>query len=319
MILNLDGKGWQLVPSVACGNADCDLPIDARGEYAARQWLRRLKTDSARLAALRHIMAAEFSGAGLNRMTDDQVIDRAVYLLDHGIWHLHPADASISTGVTAKGWKRVEGSPPATIPERWTRPIRTSFGNCLLVRAQDLVAGEEYLERTSSLPPEIAELIHGAGASHALPEIHQALHGIRPAPSNLATLFSMQQTVESAFRDGTLVLMRQKLGAGAGGTRTEEERQAKTAAASGSGTKTKATPTSTAPTTAVKTWFRMQLLDEDGEPMANEDYVVVDSAGTQRKGKLDSNGELYIPPSLPEGECTINFPNIHLNPRKRKS
>jgi len=65
------------------------------------------------------------------------------------------------------------------------------------------------------------------------------------------------------------------------------------------------------------TWFRMQLLDEDGEPMAGEDYVVVDSAGATRKGRLDENGEFYIPPSLPKGECKINFPNIHLNPRKK--
>jgi hypothetical protein len=62
----------------------------------------------------------------------------------------------------------------------------------------------------------------------------------------------------------------------------------------------------------------MRLLDEDGQPMAGEDYVVVDSAGANHKGKLDENGEFYIPPTLPEGECTINFPNIHLNPRKRK-
>ena len=56
-----------------------------------------------------------------------------------------------------------------------------------------------------------------------------------------------------------------------------------------------------------------------GEPCANEDYVLVDSAGSKRTGKLDSNGEVYIPPILPPGDCTIQFPNIHLNPRKRKS
>ena len=65
------------------------------------------------------------------------------------------------------------------------------------------------------------------------------------------------------------------------------------------------------------TWFRMRLTDEDDEPMAGEDYVVVDSAGAKREGKLDENGEFFIPPSLPGGECTINFPNIHLNPRKK--
>jgi hypothetical protein len=67
-----------------------------------------------------------------------------------------------------------------------------------------------------------------------------------------------------------------------------------------------------------KTWFRARLLDEDGEPMANEDYILVDTQGARRKGKLDANGEVYVPPILPPGDCTISFPNIHLNPRKRK-
>ena len=67
-----------------------------------------------------------------------------------------------------------------------------------------------------------------------------------------------------------------------------------------------------------KTWFRVRLTDEDGQPMAHEDFIVVDSAGARHQGKLDENGEFYIPPSLPEGKCTVQFPNIHLNPKKRK-
>jgi hypothetical protein len=61
----------------------------------------------------------------------------------------------------------------------------------------------------------------------------------------------------------------------------------------------------------------MSLADEDGEPMANEDYEVIDSAGATHKGKLDANGEFYIPATLPIGLCSINFPKIHLNPRKK--
>ena len=66
------------------------------------------------------------------------------------------------------------------------------------------------------------------------------------------------------------------------------------------------------------TWFRVRLVDEDGEPMADEDFIVVDSAGARHEGKLDQNGEFYIPPSIPIGQCTVQFPNIHLNPKKRK-
>jgi hypothetical protein len=67
-----------------------------------------------------------------------------------------------------------------------------------------------------------------------------------------------------------------------------------------------------------KTWFRARLLDEEGQPMAGEDYILITTDRAKRKGKLDSNGEVYIPPILPPGNCTISFPNIHLNPLKKK-
>jgi hypothetical protein len=67
-----------------------------------------------------------------------------------------------------------------------------------------------------------------------------------------------------------------------------------------------------------KTWFRARLFDEDGQPMANEDYVLIDTDGARRQGKLDDDGEVYIPSILLPGNCTISFPKIHFNPRKRK-
>ena len=88
------------------------------------------------------------------------------------------------------------------------------------------------------------------------------------------------------------------------------------AAAGDGGTAT--APPPEPPKPVEKTWFRAKLVDEEGQPMAGEDYVLVTSDGANRKGKLDANGEVYIPPILPPGDCTISFPNIHLNPLKRK-
>jgi hypothetical protein len=65
-------------------------------------------------------------------------------------------------------------------------------------------------------------------------------------------------------------------------------------------------------------WFRTRLLDEDGKPMAGEEYVVVGSDGAKREGRLDANGEMSIPEILPPGDCSVTFPKIHLNPRKKK-
>ena len=68
-----------------------------------------------------------------------------------------------------------------------------------------------------------------------------------------------------------------------------------------------------------KTWFKCQLLDEDGEVMDNEPYILDDTNGGHREGKLDDQGTVYIPPLLTPGDCHISFPKIHLNPRKKKS
>ena len=48
-----------------------------------------------------------------------------------------------------------------------------------------------------------------------------------------------------------------------------------------------------------KDWIEIELKDENGKPMANEDYILRFSNGEVRKGKLDANGkkrEDKIPP-----------------------
>jgi hypothetical protein len=113
--------------------------------------------------------------------------------------------------------------------------------------------------------------------------------------------------LESAFQRGVLVWVKEQVRHTGGGATDDEDEAAKAKKSSAGSTNS-----------SDKTWFRMRLVDEDGTAMADEDYLVVDSAGTRRQGKLDSNGELYIPAILPPGQCTVSFPNIHLNPRKRK-
>ncbi|MBX9600442.1 MAG: hypothetical protein K2X35_05540 [Bryobacteraceae bacterium] len=71
--------------------------------------------------------------------------------------------------------------------------------------------------------------------------------------------------------------------------------------------------------TEEKTWIKFQLFDEDGQPMKNEKFKLGLPDGSSRDGKLDAEGSIYIPPTLdPNKECTVSFPEIHLNPRKKK-
>jgi hypothetical protein len=118
--------------------------------------------------------------------------------------------------------------------------------------------------------------------------------------------------LETAFRQRRLFLLEDELSAPAAQTASDDADSPEDDG--GSSPK----PPAARAERAEKTWFHARLVDEDGDSMANEDYILVDTQGARRKGKLDANGEVYIPPILPPGDCTISFPNIHLNPRKRK-
>jgi hypothetical protein len=137
-----------------------------------------------------------------------------------------------------------------------------------------------------------------------------------PNPTLTGTRWLKRRVID-AFQLGRLVLVQDEFAesTGGGGAGGEQSGQQKDGAAD---IPQQGAPPPAEPKIPAKTWFRAKLLDEKGNPMAGEDYVLVDTDGVKRQGKLDSAGEVYIPPILPPGKCTITFPNIHLNPLKRK-
>ena len=309
-----DVRGWELCRPGKCSQRDSDpLPV-VHDEFWARYDLQQLKRDPLRMAALRQMLVTEIGTSSLHRITDEDAIDSAVRLLSSGAWHIHSRDARrVATEESTGTWTRVPGTAPSRLPSRRTLPVKTKYGNCLIVRRQDLIPGEEFLEDPSPVLLEITVAARDPRAQHALAEIVTAFPGVRPMFAAQPEISWPAQRVENAFLQGTLVLVREEMSI-AGGGKTAEQTSAAGTQAAGSPSRGQS---AAIPPVIEKTWFRMQLLDEDGDPMAGEDYLVVDTQGCRRQGKLDSNGELYIPPILPPGDCTINFPEIHLNPRKR--
>jgi hypothetical protein len=58
-----------------------------------------------------------------------------------------------------------------------------------------------------------------------------------------------------------------------------------------------------------KDWIEIELRDEDGNVVANQEYILYLPDGTVRNGKLDQNGykkETKIPP----GYCRVTFPGL---------
>lgn len=58
-----------------------------------------------------------------------------------------------------------------------------------------------------------------------------------------------------------------------------------------------------------KDWIEIELRDEDGKPVANEEYILYLSNGVIRKGRLDGNG-YKKEDNVPPGNYNIRFPAI---------
>lgn len=301
--------GLDALEDVACPLLHCP---DRQGERwldaaAARHWLQQFRADPQLVTTLRQMLSRESTAFGIHLAGDDGVLDHAVRMLSSGLWHVHGKKSASSASTDAEvEWKRAPGTAPLRAPSRRSWQLKSRFVDLVVIRAVDLSPGEEFVERPAFTRTEAAGWAYHRESQSAVAEICSTIHGDTPANGRIGA--EGIQKVQSAFEKRLLVLVRPTLDLR--GQSAPEE-----AAQSAPPEKNQAPPTRKAP---AKTWFSMQLLDEDGEPMANEDYEVVDTTGTLRKGKLDANGGLYIPPMLPEGDCSINFPKIHLNPRKRK-
>ena len=64
------------------------------------------------------------------------------------------------------------------------------------------------------------------------------------------------------------------------------------------------------PLTKPKHWIEIELADEDGEPVANEEFRVVLPNGEAVRGYLDGKGFQRFGPFEDAGSCEVTFPNL---------
>ena len=57
-------------------------------------------------------------------------------------------------------------------------------------------------------------------------------------------------------------------------------------------------------------WIEIQLEDQDGQPVPNEEFVVVTPDGQRQTGYLDSKGWARMAPLDSGGSCSVSFPNL---------
>lgn len=59
-------------------------------------------------------------------------------------------------------------------------------------------------------------------------------------------------------------------------------------------------------------WVEIELVDEDGNPVAGENYLLELPDGSVKEGVLDSNGQVRVD-GIDPGTCKISFPNMDAN------
>ena len=59
-----------------------------------------------------------------------------------------------------------------------------------------------------------------------------------------------------------------------------------------------------------KHWIEIVLQDDEGEPIPDEQYLLVDPDGAEHKGNLDKNGFVRID-GLSPGTCSVRFPKLY--------
>lgn len=59
-----------------------------------------------------------------------------------------------------------------------------------------------------------------------------------------------------------------------------------------------------------KHWIEVKLVDENGDPIPNEQYVITGPANEEHSGTLDGNGFVHID-GLDPGLCSVSFPNLY--------
>ena len=67
-----------------------------------------------------------------------------------------------------------------------------------------------------------------------------------------------------------------------------------------------------------KTWIEIQLVDEEGNPIAGERYILKITDGSTREGTLDAEGKTAVR-GIDPGTCTLRFPDLDAREYKRKS
>jgi len=234
-------------------------------------------------------------------MTDGEVIERIGYLLSAG--YLQALECG--------------GQPAAAIPKPiafgqhhlHVGSLQTNFAACAGSHTHEPLQGEQAATRLEqmlrSTPAGMAAVVDAAVQATG----STAFRGMA-IPALIGSL-----TALAAGGKLALLVCRPDAGGGGGGPAGQAGGAKQAAGAAGGGPSQSpskgASPSSSTSTATQLTWVCVELVDEDGNALEGEDYEITLSDGSVRKGKTAKSP--FYADQIPDGVCSMKFPNLHKN------
>lgn len=173
-------------------------------------------------------------------------------------------------------------------------------------------------DRAWRMPPNVATLFASPEARRELTEMYRSLGGSLPAMPDFSRP-EIQRLIVTRINQGLdrgeLQALYRRAPAGTGSSGTPGSTGGGGAGPTPGGGGGAPPPSDPTPE---KTWVDVQLVNEDGEPMAGERYILKITDGSVREGTLDASGRVRVN-GIDPGTCTVIFPDLHASEWKRKS
>jgi hypothetical protein len=169
-----------------------------------------------------------------------------------------------------------------------------------ILRRADLIPNEM---ASGQVQTQLERWLDDPFSRRALIEMYQALYGQNGAPKPAASKEEwksyLMPRLKESFRRGDLILLR---GSRPGGLGSENEPQPVNTAA----------PAPSRQPQRNKTWIEIELVDNEGNPVANEPCRLILPDDSIWEGTTDAQGLVRVD-FIDHGQCEVCFPNIDLN------
>lgn len=199
-------------------------------------------------------------------------------------------------------------------PERPQWRLETDFNSVIIIRFSDLRPNETYSTHPHLLVTQLDELLAGPMSKKAVlnlaKNVSEMMTGRPQSSGGNETKHELKLLLENAFRQQLLVIIKEVHGGGSDRAGAEGSGDANESTNDHDVDKKNKAPSRQYPKNQTQTtWIEIELVDNRGKPVPNEQYRLELPDGAIQEGYLDAQGLARVD-GIDPGNCKISFPDI---------